>query len=388
LLQTLINVLRKRIAMAESPSSAPKSQRLLSIDALRGFDMFFISGGAVFLYHLQENTSWAWMDTLGAQMKHPAWNGFTFYDLIFPLFLFISGVSLSFSIYHSQIRNRTKVEIYKKALRRMVILIILGIIYKNAPLPLFEPSQIRYGSVLGRIGIACFITTLIYLNFTKLQSLLWLVGILVSYYAALFLIPVPGFGAGDLSFEGNLVGWVDRHFMPGRLLQGTYDELAILTQFPALCLTMMGTWAGDLLREQTYKSSKKLQILILGGGVAIGIGLAWGLHFPINKHLWSSSFILLTGGLSCLMLALFYGLIDVLHYKRWAFFFKVIGLNSLVIYFANSFINFEYTAKKLFGGLLNPIAEQWHSLFLSIAALGLLWGFLYLLYRNKIFVKV
>ena len=374
--------------MAESPSSAPKSQRLLSIDALRGFDMFFISGGAVFLYHLQENTSWAWMDTLGAQMKHPAWNGFTFYDLIFPLFLFISGVSLSFSIYHSQIRNRTKVEIYKKALRRMVILIILGIIYKNAPLPLFEPSQIRYGSVLGRIGIACFITTLIYLNFTKLQSLLWLVGILVSYYAALFLIPVPGFGAGDLSFEGNLVGWVDRHFMPGRLLQGTYDELAILTQFPALCLTMMGTWAGDLLREQTYKSSKKLQILILGGGVAIGIGLAWGLHFPINKHLWSSSFILLTGGLSCLMLALFYGLIDVLHYKRWAFFFKVIGLNSLVIYFANSFINFEYTAKKLFGGLLNPIAEQWHSLFLSIAALGLLWGFLYLLYRNKIFVKV
>lgn len=374
--------------MAESLSSVPKSKRLLSIDALRGFDMFFISGGAAFLFHLQENTSWAWMDTVGAQMKHPAWNGFTFYDLIFPLFLFISGVSLSFSIAHNQKKNRTKVEIYKKAFRRMVILILLGIIYKNAPLPIFEPSQIRYGSVLGRIGFACFITTLIYLNFTKRQSLLWVVGILVSYYAALFLVPVPGFGAGDLSFEGNLVGWVDRHLMPGILLQGTYDELAILTQFPALCLTVMGAWAGDLLREQTYNDSKKLRVLILGGGVAIGIGLAWSLHFPINKHLWSSSFILLTGGLSYLLLALFYGLIDVLHYRRWAFFFKVIGLNSLVIYFANSFINFKYTANKLFGGLLSPIAEQWHGLFLSIAALGLLWGLLYLLYRNKLFVKV
>lgn len=374
--------------MAEPPSSAPKSQRLLSIDALRGFDMFFISGGAAFLYHLQENTTWVWMDVLGDQMKHPAWHGFTFYDLIFPLFLFISGVSLSFSISHSHKKNRTKGEIYKKAFRRMVILILLGIIYKNAPLPLFEPSQIRFGSILGRIGIACFLTTLIYLNFTKLQSLLWVVGILLSYYAALFLIPVPGFGAGDLSFEGNLVGWFDRQFMPGRLLQGTYDELAILTQFPALCLTMMGIWAGDILREQTYNDSKKLQRLILGGGVAIGIGLIWSLHFPINKHLWTSSFILLTGGLSSLLLVLFYWLIDVLHFQRWAFFFKVIGLNSLVIYYANRFIDFEYTAQKLFGGLLSPIAEQWHGLFLSIAALGLLWGLLYLLYRNKLFVKV
>ena len=374
--------------MTESHSSAPKRKRLLSIDALRGFDMFFISGGAAFLYHLQENTSWAWMDILGAQMKHPDWNGFTFYDLIFPLFLFISGVSLSFSISHSKLKNKINTEIYKKAFKRMVILIILGIIYKNAPLPLFEPSEIRYGSVLGRIGIACFITTLIYLNTTRLQSVLWVIGILVSYYAALFLIPVPGYGAGDLSYEGNLVGWVDRNFMPGRLLQGTYDELAILTQFPALCLTVMGTWAGDLVREQSYNDSKKLQLLIIGGGIAIGIGLVWSLHFPINKHLWTSSFILLTGGLSCFLLALFYGLIDVLHYQKWAFFFKVIGLNSLVIYYANRFINFEYTAQKLFGGLLNPIAEQWHGLFLSIAALGLLWGLLYLLYRNKLFVKV
>ena len=374
--------------MPTNPTPTGKNKRLLSIDALRGFDMFFISGGAAFLYYLQKQTNWAWIEVLVDQMKHPAWDGFTFYDFIFPLFLFISGVSLSFSIKRNRAKNIAKSVLYKKAFRRMLILIVLGIIYKNAPLPLFEPSEIRYGSVLGRIGFATFITTMLYLNFSKVQRLYWVVGILIAYYAALYLIPVPGFGAGDLSFEGNLVGWVDRALMPGILRQGTYDELAILTQLPALCLAVMGAWAGDILQNQDDTDYKRLQTLILIGSISILIGLAWNLHFPINKHLWSSSFIALTGGMSFLILALFYWLIDVLHFQKWAFFFKVIGMNSLVIYFANSFINFKYTANKLFGGLLHPIDERWHELFLSIGALGLVWLFLYVLYRNRIFVKV
>ena len=170
-------------------------------------------------------------------------SGFTFYDFIFPLFLFLAGVSLAFSLNKGLEKGMDKRELYRKSARRMLILIVLGIIYKNAPLPLFEPSQIRLGSVLGRIGFAGFITTLIYLNFSMRNRLLWVGGILLTYYAALFLIPVPGYGAGDLSFEGNLVGWIDRTFMPGRLLQKTYDELAILTQFPALCLTLLGAFS-------------------------------------------------------------------------------------------------------------------------------------------------
>ncbi len=365
-----------------------QSKRLLSIDALRGFDMFFISGGASFLYILHGKTGLAWVDVLAEQLEHPAWNGFTFYDFIMPLFLFISGVSLSFSISKNSEKGFSKYDLYRKAFKRMVILIILGIIYKNSPVPFFEPSQIRFGSVLGRIGIATFVTTILYLNFTPKQRVLWISGILLAYYAALKLIPVPGYGAGDLSFEGNLVGWIDRNFMPGILKQKTYDELALLTQLPALCLTVMGAWAGDILRNINFNDKRKLQRLVMIGAVSIVIGLIWGLDFPINKHLWTSSFIALTGGMGFWTLALFYWIIDMMKFQKWAFFFKVIGMNSLVVYFAYSFINFDYTANKLIGGLVSPLSEIGQEIMVSIGELGLVWLFLFFLYRHKFFIKV
>jgi len=375
--------------MASSPSTptpAP-SRRLASVDALRGFDMLMISGAGSFFVLLGGKTGLPWVDALAAQFEHPAWNGFTFYDFIFPLFLFIAGVSLSFSLNKARSNDIPKPDLYKKAATRMVILIGLGILYKNAPVPLFEPSQIRVVSVLGRIGFAGFITTLLYLNFSPRGRMVWIGGILLAYYAALFLIPVPGYGAGDLSFEGNLVGWFDRHFLPGRLLQGTYDELGLLTQFPALCLTMLGAFGGDILRSTDADRKKLIKLVGLGiGGIAMG--LLWGLHFPINKHLWSSSFILLTAGMAFLSLALFYALIDVWGYRRWAFFFQVIGLNSLTIYLVYRFVDFGYTSRLLFEGIYRyaagPLQEVWQ----AVGALGLVWLFLYFLYRNRLFLKV
>lgn len=365
-----------------------KNKRLLSVDALRGFDMFFISGGISFLYLLEGKTEWPLVDMLAKQMKHPAWEGFTFFDFIFPLFLFISGVSLSFSLNIKIEQNVLKKNLYKKAFKRMLILIFLGIIYKNAPVSLFEPSTIRFGSILGRIGIATFFTTLIYLNYNKIQRLYWIATILIIYYLALLYIRVPGFGIGDLSFEGNIVGWIDRQVMPGRLKQGTFDELAIATQLPALCLTLLGSFAGEILGANNYSPKYKTMTLVIVGVLTLTIGLIWGLSFPIFKKLWTSSFILVTGGMSFLILAVFYWIIDVKGYNKWAFFFKVIGMNSLVIYFAYKFIDFNYTSNKLFGGILNPIDEKWHAAILSFGALGLVWLFLYILYRNKIFVKI
>ena len=221
----------------------------MSIDALRGLDMLLIAGGGECIELLKGKTGWHWIDVVADQLEHPAWNGFSFYDFIFPLFLFISGVSLSFSLNKGLESGLSKNSIYRKAFRRMVLLVILGIIDKNTPITFFDPANIRVASVLGRIGVAGFFTTLLYLNFSRPKRLMWIAGILLAYYAALFLIPVPGYGAGDLSFEGNLVGWVDRHFMPGRLLERTYDENALLTQFPAMCLCMLGSLAGDVLRS-------------------------------------------------------------------------------------------------------------------------------------------
>jgi predicted acyltransferase len=364
-----------------------KPQRLLSIDALRGFDMLLISGGGTFLVLLENKTGLAGVDWIADQLKHPTWNGFTFYDFIFPLFLFIAGVSMAFSLNKGIEMGLSKSELYKKAFWRMLILVILGIIDKNQPVTFFEPSQIRVASVLGRIGLAGFFASLLYLNFSRLHRIFWVAGILLLYYAALFLIPVPGYGAGNLTMEGNLVGWIDRNFLPGRLLQKIYDENGLITQLPALCLTVMGSLAGDVLRSDR-KEGRKLQILLLAGIVGIGIGLFWGLHFPINKHLWSSSFILLTAGMAFLILSLFYYVIDVLKFQSWTFFFQVIGMNSLTIYVAYHFIDFEHTSHALFAGLYAPVPEQFHDALEALGALVLVWSMMYFLYKKKIFIKI
>jgi predicted acyltransferase len=361
--------------------------RLASIDALRGFDMLMIAGGGQFIALLGGKTNYVWIDHLAAQFEHPPWHGFTFYDLIFPLFLFLAGTSLPFSLNRGIALGYSKSALLKKVFRRMLVLICLGILYKNAPLNPFDFGQIRFGSVLGRIGIATMVAAVLYLHFSQKQRLLWVFAILTAYYVAIRLIPVPGFGAGDFSFEGNLIGWLDRLLMPGRLLQGTYDELAISTQLPAACLAILGSVAGDLLLG-TQSAHSKLKSLFLMGVVCVGLGLLWSVLIPINKHLWSSSFILLTAGLSAFLLGLFYWIIDVQGQVRWSFFFRVIGMNSLVMYLAYRFIDYNRSSYLLFSGVYSYAAEPWHEVFKTLGGLGLAWLVLYFLWRKNIFVKV
>lgn len=374
--------------MNSEPQLSEKSQRLLSLDALRGFDMLLIAGGGQFIARLHGVTGIGWVDAVSAQLKHPPWHGFTFYDFIFPLFLFLAGVSLSYSLSGALSKGAEKNDLYKKVFKRMLILMVLGVMDKNMPVDIFNPSNIRFGTVLGKIGIATFFGAVFYLNFTGKQRLGIVATILLLYYAALFLIPVPGYGAGDISFEGNLAGWFDRTFMPGRLLQKTYDENALFTQLPGMCLTILGTLAGDVLKATEVSENAKLKKLIISGIVCIVIAMVWNLHFPINKHLWSSSFILLTAGMSFLFLAAFYGIIDVLGYHKWSFFFKVIGMNSLVVYLAYHFINFDHTSYIIFGGLYQGLDEKWHPSLTALGSLALVWLLLYFLYKKKIFVRV
>lgn len=364
------------------------SKRILAIDTLRGFDMLMISGAGSFIYLLHGKTNMPWVDSLALQFEHPAWNGFTFYDFIFPLFLFIAGLSMPFSLNKGLEEGIPKSQLYWKAFRRMLILIVLGILDKNAPTPFLDWSQIRFVGVLQRIGIAGFIVTFLYLNFNSRQRIMWVAGLLLFYYGAMFLIPVPGYGPGDLSIEGNLHGWIDRNFLPGRLLQKTYDENGLFTQIPACCLTILGTLGGDIFRNETISDQIKLRNLIIAGLISVGIGLVWGLHFPINKHLWSSSFIMLTGGMAFLSIAVFYWIIDIMKYQKWTFFFTVIGMNSLTIYMTYRFVDFGYTSRLLFEGIYVNSPEKWHPVFESIGALIIVWIFLYILYRKKIFVKV
>ena len=376
-------------ALAPAPAATPtRSARVLAIDTLRGFDMLMITGLGSFIFLLHGKTSFLWLDALAMQFEHPAWNGFAFYDFIFPLFIFIAGLSIPFSLNKGLEQGLSKSALHKKAFKRMLILIALGILDKNAPVPFFEWHQIRIVGVLQRIGIAGFFATILYLNFSPRKRAFWIAGILLSYYAALFLIPVPGHGAADLSLEGCLTGWFDRTFLPGRLLQGNYDENGILTQFPALCLAVMGSLAGDLFRNRNLTDMAKLRRLLIWGAVCLAIGLIWSLHFPINKHLWTSSFIMLTGGMALLSLALLYWVIDILGYRKWTFLFTVVGMNSLTVYLAYRFIDFGYTSRLLFEGLYKYSPKPWHEVYQALGALVLVWVMLYVLYRLKVFIKV
>jgi predicted acyltransferase len=211
---------------------------------------------------------------------------------------------------------------------------------------------------------------------------------LLLYYAALFYFPVPGYGPGDLSsMETNFTGWFDRTFQPGRLVNKIYDENGMAAQVPAHCLAIMGAFAGDFLRSD-WKESKKIKFLLLSGLVCLGLGHLWGLHFRISRHLWSSSFILVSGGWAFLFMTFFYWIIDVMKYQKWAFFFKVIGINSLATYLLYYFFDFYHASRLIFYGFYAPVPEQWHKVIEAIGALILVWLVLYFLYRKKVFLKV
>ncbi len=373
--------------MKNSTAPTPSlSKRLESLDALRGFDMFLIIGGTGFIASFINANQWDSLGWLTDQFRHVPWHGLTFEDVIFPLFLFMVGVSMVYSVSSSLRKGLSKKDIYWKAFKRMILLSILGIIYKNRPLH-FNWDEIRYVSVLGRIGVTGFLATLIVVNTNWRGRLYWLGGILLFYWAAMLFIPVAGYGAGDLSIEGNLATYINSIIVPGKLINGIYDELGFFQHIPATGLVLMGSLAALILSGE-WLESRKIMWLVGAGGIAILLGVLWNFHFPINKHLWSSSFILVTGGISFLFMALFYGVIDVWGYKKWAFPFKVIGLNSIFIYMASGLIDFAYTSKYLLNGFVQMTGEDWQKFIILLGVLLLKYGLLYFMYRKRIFVKV
>lgn len=371
--------------MKESSSS----QRLLSLDTLRGFDMFWISGGEEIFAVLAKVTGWSWAIFLAHQFTHPDWNGFRAYDLIFPTFLFMAGVSTPFSLGSRLEKGIPASDLVKKVIQRGIILVILGIIYNNG---LFhtEWSRMRYPSVLARIGLAGMFAQIIYLYTGKRARWMWFAGLLIGYYLFMVFFPVPGCGAGLLTIECNPASYIDKMIIPGRLHQTIHDPEGLISTIPAIATGLMGIFAGELLRtsEEFISKNNKVVYLIFAGIVSLLLCLVWDYFFPINKNLWTSSFVLCAGGFSTLLLALFYWIVDVLNYRKWTLFFVVIGMNSIVIYMVGSYINFGFTAEALFGGILSYLPEPLEALGEVFAFIAVQWAFMYLLYRNKLFLKV
>ena len=371
-------------------SEGKKPERLLSLDALRGFDMLWISGGEYLMVTLAALTGWPWIQWAAGQMEHVEWEGFRFYDMIFPLFLFIAGVSMPFSILKRKKRGENMRKIYVHLLQRLVLLIILGLIYNG--ILRFEFEHQRYASVLARIGIAWFLAAVIVLNTSVRGQIYWFVGILVGYYAIMKFIPVPGFGAGVLTPEGNLAAFIDQKLLPGNLCCYTFgDNEGILSTIPAICTALLGTFTGYLLISDNVKLTglRKGMIMLAAGIIALALGKLWSLSFPIIKNLWTSTFVLYAGGWSLILLAIFYLVIDVWGFRKWAFPFVVIGLNSITIYMLNSgIIDFAQMGKYFFGGLASHFSELTQPVIMASGFVLCMWTTLYILYKNKIFLKV
>jgi len=351
--------------------------------------MFWIIGGEGIFHALAALTGWPIAVWASHQLEHVAWNGFVFYDMIFPLFLFIAGVAMPFSLGKRMERGEDKGKLMRHVVRRGLILVVLGIIYNNG---LFRVpfEEMRFPSVLGRIGLAYMFAGLIFLNTRLRGQVLWFTGLLLGYWAAMMLIPVPGFGAGYLTMEGSLAGYIDRLLVPGRLYLGVHDPEGLFSTIPAISTALLGGFAGYLLRHEFAGVTMARKALYLAGAglSCLALGLTWDLVFPINKNLWTSSFTLFAGGWSLLLLALFYLIIDVWEWKKWAFFFVVIGMNSITIYMAGSLIDFGYTTDFFLKGLLQPINPALAEIFWWIGFILVEWAFLYFLYRKKLFLRV
>lgn len=338
---------------------------------------------------------------LNDRLQHAPWAGFHFYDLIFPLFAFIIGASLVFSLSKS-VTTEGKGATTRKVLKRSLILFILGVLYYEG---IHDGIQhIRLLGVLQRLALCYCGAGLAFVwlapgdehrggNTAPYVRLIALtVSLLVGYWAMLTFIPVPGFGAGDFAEGHNLTNWLDKMYLPLRKWDGDHDPEGLLSTLPAIASSLLGVFAGLLLKNPSVTPARKLRLLVAWGCAGVAAALLWHLQFPIIKKIWTSSFVLFTAGLSSLLLALFYYVVDIKNHREWCRPFVWIGMNSITIYLIVRIVNLGHIANCFVGGEIHSGLENAHEGLgdLVTALLALCFSFVIcrFLYQRKIFLRV
>ena len=386
---------RKRIYMRHTDvvKLASSPQRLKSLDVLRGFDMFFIMGGWQFVISACVALGFGDSCFLATQMKHVDWNGFHFCDFIFPLFLFIAGVTFPYSFAKQISSGLSLFRVRLRILRRALVLILLGFGISG----FFASGGLHFGSILFRIGVAWAFAALLYTFFLWRKRVLVSAQLLLIYSLLLMFVGAPDYpDAGVYSPLGNISGWVDRMVFPPFCFaqEGPYYNQGFLGTIIAAPVTaMLGIFAGEMLRAENVSPSCKARNLFLIGLSILSIGLLAAFclgdySIPINKKLWTSSYVLVSGGCSFLILSIFYYLIDVKYWWKHYLFFTVIGVNSITIYVAQRFIDFRYTATFFSKGLVASVSESFGLVIADASYIAVCWIFLFLLYKMRVFIKV
>ena len=415
------------MAFQDSPSSVtaaggvtpePGRGRLMSLDALRGFDMLWIMGGDSIGHaatHVAAGPLW---HKIAEQLDHVAWEGFRFYDLIFPLFVFMAGVSLVFSLGRAR-EEKGKDAALIRLFRRSLLMYLLGIFYYGG---LSTPlADIRLLGVLQRIALAYFGAGVLFLFFRTRTLLGIAAAILLGYWGLLAWSTVPAVNLERTEFakamgeagttnamafyqsatntvrgsyaEGlNVVNHFDFRYLPGKKWDGNYDPEGVLSTFPAVVSCLLGVFVGLFLKDSPRSGTEKALRLAGAGVVLVFAGTLWGFGFPVIKKLWTSSYVLIAGGWSCLALAGFYYLIDVRQSRKWCQPLLWVGMNSITVYLASNLISFDQLASRLFGGnvkaALDGLLPGLGALLISVAGILLVVWLARSLYRRNLFLRL
>ena len=376
-----------QLPASENAGAAPSNPpgRLVSLDALRGFDMFWIVGADDLVKALAKVYDTPALKAVDDQLEHVEWRGFHFEDLIFPMFVFIVGVSLVFSLGRT-IERQGRGAAVVRVVTRGVLLYLLGLFYYGGFSTPFE--QIRLMGVLQRIALAYLFSGLIFCYFGTGGRVAACVGLLAGYWALMTFVPVPDVGAGNFEEGKNLANWVDKMYLPFRKWDGDHDPEGLLSTLPAIANCLLGVFAGELLKGQVGRYWKVL-ILLAGGCGCASAGWLWGEQFPVIKKLWTSSFVLVAVGYSSVLLGLFYLVVDVWKFQWWARPFVWIGMNPITIYIIHKLVDLEAIAKRFVGGELKArYIEPYGDLAVATVVMIMVFAICRFLYQRKIFLRL
>ena len=350
------------------------------MDALRGFDMVWIVGGDFLVRSLPLAYDAPFTRALAGQMEHRPWAGFNFYDLIFPLFVWLVGVSIPLSL-PKLIEREGRGRAVRRICVRSAVLFLLGVFYTGGVANGFE--NVYLAGVLHRIAVAYFFAALLFCFFKPRTLGAVAVGLLVGYWALLTFVPVPGTGPASYEQGKNLAYYVDQRWLPGRKFEGT-----LLSTMPAVANCVLGIFAGLLLRDPRRGEAQKAGWLVGAGLLALAAGVAWGQQFPVIKALWTSSYVLVACGISAVLLGAFHAVTEVWGQRAWCQPFVWIGMNAITIYLVSSIVNFRKLADRFVGGDVAVWLGRYAELVKSVVALAMVLALVRFLYRRRIFLRL
>lgn len=360
------------------------SSRVNSVDALRGFDLFWIIGAEAVLKSLNRIFDSPTTNFISTQLNHVEWTGFRFYDLIMPLFLFIVGVSLPFSFRKRLEKSPSKAALWPHIIKRVLLLWILGMAVQGNLFD-YDWGKIKfYSNTLQAIASGYLISAILVLYLKVSWQAIGTLILMLIYWAIIALVPVPGVGAGVITPEGNFAIYFDKLIL-GSFQDGTtYSWIVSSLNFGAT--TMLGVFAGYLLQSE-LKINKKVIWLLIAGIALITLGSIWHIWLPSVKHIWTSSFVLFSGGICLLSLALFLWLVDGLNFKKGFLFFTIIGMNAIFAYCASHLFDFGQVADVVVGGL-KQYTGDWYRFIRALGGFGVLYLILWQMYKYKIYIKI